>query len=113
MRGASAQPERIYVQHKITEHGRQIWELLSSRAAVLYICGYALPAPRCQFCCACSFQLMLMHIAMCRNAKRMPDDVKDAIRNLAQEYGNMPLQEANDWLNDMEKNKRFQLETWS
>jgi hypothetical protein len=53
------------------------------------------------------------HCPGCRNAKRMPDDVKDAIRNLAQEYGNMPLQEANDWLNDMEKNKRFQLETWS
>lgn len=38
------QATKVYVQHKIQEHGRRVWDLLQAGAAV-YICGSANEMP--------------------------------------------------------------------
>ena len=31
--------EKVYVQHKIQEYAKELWYLLSEKAAVVYVCG--------------------------------------------------------------------------
>ena len=48
-----------------------------------------------------------------RNSKRMPDDVHDAFQQVLVNEGNMDSDQARDYLCKMEKEQRYQTETWS
>ncbi|XP_028164712.1 NADPH-dependent diflavin oxidoreductase 1 [Ostrinia furnacalis] len=79
------QDNKIYVQHKIAEHGDKLWPLISKRNAHVYISG---------------------------NAKNMPDNVKDAFVDIFKQNGNLPEDKAKEMLGDIEKNGRLQVEAW-
>ncbi|GFS22197.1 NADPH-dependent diflavin oxidoreductase 1 [Elysia marginata] len=80
------QEEKIYVQHRIREEGSLVWKMINEQSAYFYIAG---------------------------NAKSMPDDVKESLRDVISIHGNMTQTEAASYIQQLEKNRRFQVEAWS
>ncbi|XP_075628138.1 NADPH-dependent diflavin oxidoreductase 1 isoform X5 [Balearica regulorum gibbericeps] len=80
------QEEKVYVQHRIRENQRLVWELLSSRNAHIYLAG---------------------------NAKQMPAAVAEALQTVLQLEGGLSPSEAEEHLTALERSQRFQSETWS
>jgi sulfite reductase (NADPH) flavoprotein alpha-component len=75
---------KVYVQHKIRENGRYIWNLIN-RGAYVYICG---------------------------NARRMPEDVMNALMEVIQLFGPMTLKSAEEYVSRMRKERRLHTETY-
>jgi sulfite reductase (NADPH) flavoprotein alpha-component len=78
------QQEKIYVQHRLIEHGAEIWKLLEG-GAHFYVCG---------------------------DASRMAKDVHQALMDIAQEHGGKDAKEAKDWLSALRKEKRYQRDVY-
>ncbi|KAM6400141.1 NADPH-dependent diflavin oxidoreductase 1 isoform 2-T2 [Rhynochetos jubatus] len=79
------QEEKVYVQQRIRENRRLVWELLS-RSAHVYLAG---------------------------NAKQMPVAVAEALQSVLQLEGGLSPSEAEEHLAALERSQRFQAETWS
>lgn len=77
--------KKIYVQHRIKEHGKEIWELLQ-RGAVVFVAG---------------------------SAAKMPGEVESAFKAVASEHGGMEWGEAEQYIKRMEATGRYQVECWS
>ncbi|XP_075295426.1 NADPH-dependent diflavin oxidoreductase 1 isoform X3 [Opisthocomus hoazin] len=80
------QEEKVYVQHRIRENRKLVWELLSSGSARVYLAG---------------------------NAKQMPAAVAEALQSVLQLEGGLSPSEAEEHLAALERSQRFQSETWS
>lgn len=75
------QTEKVYVQHKMREQSRQLWDWLQN-GAFLYVCG---------------------------DARRMAKDVHQTLAEIAQEQGAMSPEQASHYVNDtlMKTEKRY------
>ncbi|CUI15867.1 Sulfite reductase [NADPH] flavoprotein alpha-component [Candidatus Protochlamydia naegleriophila] len=73
------QAEKVYVQHKIFEHGEEFFRWLEE-GAYLYVCG---------------------------DAQRMAKDVEAAIQAVIQEYGKIDAQAARDYIKCLRQQKRY------
>jgi sulfite reductase (NADPH) flavoprotein alpha-component len=73
------QDERIYVQHRLIEQGRELWSWIEDGAHV-YVCG---------------------------NAKRMAKDVHRALQTIAEEDGGLSAPAATDYLQDLADAGRY------
>lgn len=71
--------KKVYVQHKMTENGKELFEWLSN-GATFYICG---------------------------DKERMAKDVHNALIDLIEKEGNMSHDEADAYLNDLKKQGRY------
>ncbi|XP_031433796.1 NADPH-dependent diflavin oxidoreductase 1 isoform X2 [Clupea harengus] len=80
------QEDKIYVQQRVREQAKLLWDLIANKNAVFYIAG---------------------------NAKQMPTGVCDALKEVFQTEGGMSASQAQEMLDAMEKSGRFQSETWS
>nr|XP_013809940.1 PREDICTED: NADPH-dependent diflavin oxidoreductase 1 isoform X4 [Apteryx mantelli mantelli] len=80
------QEEKVYVQHRIQENRKLVWELLSCRNAHIYLAG---------------------------NAKQMPAAVAEALQSVLQSEGGLSLSKAEEYFTALERSQRFQSETWS
>ncbi|KAM4663145.1 NADPH-dependent diflavin oxidoreductase 1 isoform 2-T2 [Discoglossus pictus] len=80
------QDDKVYVQHRIKEHGRLLWDLMRNKEGYFYIAG---------------------------NAKSMPAEVTDALKSVFQTEGGASPTDAEQFLAMLEKAQRFQQETWS
>lgn len=80
------QEDKIYVQHRVKEQSKLLWDLIANKNANFYIAG---------------------------NAKQMPIGVCDALKEMFQNDGGMSESQAQEMLDTMEKVGRFQSETWS
>ncbi|CAL8321900.1 unnamed protein product [Lota lota] len=80
------QEDKIYVQHRVKEQSKLLWDLIANRNAYFYIAG---------------------------NAKEMPASVCDALKETFQLEGGLSLEESDQMLVAMERAGRFQSETWS
>lgn len=78
------QKEKIYVQHRILEEGEQVFSWLEEGAHV-YVCG---------------------------DANRMAKDVNDALVTVVAKHGNKSHQEAEQYVNDLRRNKRYQKDVY-
>lgn len=78
------QDHKIYVQHLIRQQKQLCWKLLENDGNV-YLAG---------------------------NSKNMPDNVRDEFVSLAQEVGKMTKEQAETFIKHLEKNNRYQTETW-
>jgi len=76
--------EKIYVQHRIRDDGRDIWEWLS-RGAHIYVCGDAL---------------------------RMAKDVEQAFVDVVAEHGKRSLEDAARYIAELKKNDRYQADVY-
>lgn len=74
------QEEKIYVQHKMLEKSRKLFEWIDSRGAVVYLCG---------------------------NKRTMGKAVKEALKNIISREGKLSAENAEAYLQQMVKNKRL------
>ncbi|XP_074640456.1 NADPH-dependent diflavin oxidoreductase 1-like [Tubulanus polymorphus] len=80
------QEDKIYVQHLIKIHADLVWNWIHEKRAWFFIAG---------------------------NANQMPDNVKDALKTVIMDKGNLEELEAQKYIENLEKTKRFQVEAWS
>lgn len=73
------QKEKVYVQHKMAEAGKELYDWLQN-GAVFYICG---------------------------DAKHMAKDVEDTLLAILKEHGGMDAEAASKYLKAMQKEKRY------
>lgn len=73
------QTDKIYVQHRIIEHGAELWGWLQE-GAHFYVCG---------------------------DAGQMAQAVDDALRKVIQQHGGMTAEEAGDYVKEMSLSKRY------
>lgn len=73
------QKEKVYVQHKMLQHGQEFYEWLTSGASV-YICGAKDP---------------------------MSFDVEDAILQIIRQHGNKTIEEASEFLTQLKEEGRY------
>ncbi|GAA3880022.1 bifunctional nitrate reductase/sulfite reductase flavoprotein subunit alpha [Gibbsiella dentisursi] len=73
------QQEKIYVQHRMLEHGAELWAWLQ-QGAYFYVCG---------------------------DAGRMAKDVDAALRQVVQEHGGMKAEAAAEWVTRLAQEKRY------
>ena len=80
--------EKVYVQDRLLEQSRLIWDLLTRQNASVFLAG---------------------------NAKRMPEDVWVTFRKIAMKESEdgMTELEAEEYLKGLERNSCYQTETWS
>jgi len=80
------QLQKHYVTHEIRRHKEMVWRLLQQNAFI-FISG---------------------------SAKRMPADVREVIIEIIREYGDKEGRDnANKFLQQMEREKRYVVEAWS
>ncbi|XP_037349979.1 NADPH-dependent diflavin oxidoreductase 1 [Talpa occidentalis] len=80
------QEQKVYVQHRLREHGALVWRLLDGQGAFFYLAG---------------------------NAKDMPVGVSEALTSIFQEEGGLSGPEAAAYLAGLQRKLRFQAETWA
>lgn len=78
------QKEKIYVQHRLLEHGKEIWEWLEA-GAYFYVCG---------------------------DASQMAKDVHQALIDIAAEYGKKSPEDAKAYIDALRKEKRYQRDVY-
>uniref|UniRef100_A0A914LXV8 NADPH-dependent diflavin oxidoreductase 1 n=1 Tax=Meloidogyne incognita TaxID=6306 RepID=A0A914LXV8_MELIC len=80
------QEEKIYVQHKISENSKEMWNLINCGGAKIFIAG---------------------------SAGDMPKQVINSFKQVFIQEGRMSVEEADKFVELMEKKKLIQYETWS
>ncbi len=73
------QHEKIYVQHKMSEHGQDLFEWLEN-GGYFYVCG---------------------------DATRMAKDVDQALCDIASKWGNLTAEQAREYVNNLKREKRY------
>ncbi|MDT8437379.1 MAG: assimilatory sulfite reductase (NADPH) flavoprotein subunit [Wenzhouxiangellaceae bacterium] len=77
------QAERVYVQHRLVEHGREVYDWLE-QGAHLYICG----------------------------DRRMAEDVHRALAEIVSDHGANTPEQAAEYLESMKREKRYQKDVY-
>lgn len=76
--------KKIYVQHRMLEHRKELFEWIEE-GAVIYVCG---------------------------DEKNMAKDVHHTLLHIIQEEGKLSLEEANQYLKQMQQDKRYQRDVY-
>ena len=74
------QAEKIYVQDRMLENGKELWKWLSDDKGSFYVCG---------------------------DASRMAKDVDAALQSIAQEHGGLSEEAAKEFFSNLKKEKRY------
>ncbi|XP_048369084.1 NADPH-dependent diflavin oxidoreductase 1 isoform X3 [Sphaerodactylus townsendi] len=80
------QEDKVYVQHRIRENKKLVWDLVSQGNTYIYLAG---------------------------NAKQMPEAVADALKFVFQSEGGLSASEAEEYFAALDRTHHFQAETWS
>ncbi|GAB5379990.1 MAG: assimilatory sulfite reductase (NADPH) flavoprotein subunit [Aliiglaciecola sp.] len=78
------QEQKIYVQDRLLEQGKEVYQWLE-QGAHFYVCG---------------------------DATHMAKDVHDALKTIVQQHGGKSAEEAESYLTDMRRNKRYQKDVY-
>lgn len=78
------QAEKIYVQHRLREHGAELWQWLHN-GAYLYVCG---------------------------DASRMAPDVHQALIDIAVQHGGFNAEQADEYLTELKSEGRYQRDVY-
>ncbi len=78
------QGEKVYVQHRILENAEQVWQWIQE-GAYIYVCG---------------------------DATRMAKDVNEALIIVAEQQGKLARPQAEEFINDLRKAKRYQRDVY-
>jgi sulfite reductase (NADPH) flavoprotein alpha-component len=79
------QPEKIYVQHRMTENAREIWKWIDGEGAYFFVCG---------------------------DARRMAKDVDATLRKIVREEGGKSIDEANEYVEKLKNEKRYKRDVY-
>lgn len=79
------QAEKVYVQHKLAENAAEIWKWIDTEDAQFFVCG---------------------------DARRMAKDVDVTLRNIVQEKGGKTLDQANEYVEKLKREKRYKRDVY-
>ena len=79
------QPQKIYVQHKMTENAVEIWNWIDAEGAHFFVCG---------------------------DARRMAKDVDATLRKIVQEHGGKSVEQANEYVEKLKSDKRYKRDVY-
>jgi sulfite reductase (NADPH) flavoprotein alpha-component len=79
------QAQKIYVQHKMTEHADEIWKWIDAEGAHFFVCG---------------------------DARRMAKDVDATLRKIVQEKGGRSVEQANEYVEKLKNEKRYKRDVY-
>jgi sulfite reductase (NADPH) flavoprotein alpha-component len=79
------QPQKIYVQHKMTENAAEIWKWIDAKGAHFFVCG---------------------------DARRMAKDVDATLRKIVQEQGGKSVEQANEYVEKLKSDKRYKRDVY-
>ncbi|HEY2124369.1 MAG TPA: sulfite reductase subunit alpha [Chthoniobacterales bacterium] len=79
------QADKSYVQHKMLEHEADLWQWLEHEGAHFYVCG---------------------------DARRMAKDVDAALRKIVQDQGGKNVDQANEYVEKLKKDKRYKRDVY-
>jgi sulfite reductase (NADPH) flavoprotein alpha-component len=79
------QPQKIYVQHKMTENAAEIWKWIDAEGAHFFVCG---------------------------DARRMAKDVDATLRKIVQEHGGKSVEQANEYVEKLKNEKRYKRDVY-
>lgn len=77
---------KVYVTHKLRQHGAHVWQLLSEQGAWVYVSG---------------------------SAEKMPANVVSALEEVAMVHGGMSAEAAARYIRQLELTGRYHVEAWS
>eukprot|EP01012_Entosiphon_sulcatum_P018795 TRINITY_DN23597_c0_g1_i1.p1 TRINITY_DN23597_c0_g1~~TRINITY_DN23597_c0_g1_i1.p1 ORF type:complete len:570 (+),score=69.42 TRINITY_DN23597_c0_g1_i1:16-1725(+) len=80
------QKDKIYVQARIRQHGKEVAKLVLEQCAIVYVAG---------------------------NARLMPESVREALQDALTEHGNMDAPAAEAYVQTMKRQNRLHFDTWS
>ena len=80
------QEDKIYVQHRLKQNRALLWDLIDRRGAWCFLAG---------------------------NSKQMPSDVSEAFHEIFRTEGKLTKEQAEDYLKQLIRTKRYQRETWA
>ena len=80
------QASKLYVQHKIVEHQELVWKILQQPDSVVFVSG---------------------------SSKNMPSDVQKSLTSIVRVLGNKSIDEAKDFIMQMQECGRYVIECWS
>ena len=79
------QPQKIYVQHKMTENAAEIWKWIDGEGAHFFVCG---------------------------DARRMAKDVDATLRTIVREQGGKNVEQANEYVEKLKSDKRYKRDVY-
>jgi len=79
------QGNKVYVQNRILENKELVWELLKDKSGYIYVCG---------------------------DARQMAKAVHAALHSIVCEYGKMNEQQANAFIEELQKSGRYLQDVW-
>ena len=79
------QPQKVYVQNRMSEKGKELWDWIENKGAFFYVCG---------------------------DAERMAGDVHDTLIKIAQEHGGKSEEDAIAYFENLKKDKRYQRDVY-
>jgi len=79
------QAQKIYVQHKMTEHADEIWKWIDAEGAHFFVCG---------------------------DARRMAKDVDATLRKIVQAQGGKNVEQANEYVEKLKNEKRYKRDVY-
>ena len=79
------QAQKVYVQHKMTEHAAKIWKWIDADGAHFFVCG---------------------------DARRMAKDVDATLRKIVQEQGGKSVEQANEYVEKLKSDKRYKRDVY-
>jgi len=79
------QPQKFYVQHKMTENAAEIWKWIDAGGAHFFVCG---------------------------DARRMAKDVDATLRKIIQEQGGKSVEQANEYVEKLKREKRYKRDVY-
>lgn len=80
------QEDKVYVQHRVAENAPLLWRLIAMEGGAVFVAG---------------------------NAKQMPQGVREAFLEVFRKEGGLEESAAVNYLQAMENQKRYQVETWA
>ncbi|XP_037089133.1 NADPH-dependent diflavin oxidoreductase 1-like isoform X2 [Pollicipes pollicipes] len=80
------QEDKVYVQHRLRQQAALVWRLVDAGGATVCVAG---------------------------SARRMPQDVAEALVDVFREQGGLTTEQAEAYLQRLEREGRYQTETWS
>lgn len=80
------QPEKIYVTHLLKENRDEIWDVIGKNNGCFYVCG---------------------------DARSMAKDVREIVLSVIKEKGNKAQSDAEQYLKQMELQRRYSADVWS
>ncbi|GAX74179.1 hypothetical protein CEUSTIGMA_g1628.t1 [Chlamydomonas eustigma] len=84
--GSRDQPQKVYVTNKLMEHELHVWKLLENHGAHVYVSG---------------------------SAQKMPSDVLATFESIVTRKGGMSMEEAKQYMRQLEFKGRYHVEAWS